>query len=368
MLVGVLVCCWGGIALAWNIATTNPGNSVTAAKLGVVGTPSLVRSPADGASCTSITVSWEAAAEADRYRIERRVEGDWTVLAASHASTSITDTPPAAFADETVVYRITPFYSGSTSWTGEPSTARITCGLGRVDDLALVTRCSAGTLTWSAAEGATRYQVLRSVDMAPFAPVAGDVADTTWVDTTPHAVGANVRYVVRSGDASRTSSKDSNTVTDAGFSPFRILSVTIEDTGTANSVEPGDGVVVKFSEPVDPATPSGTGAETITLARNGVSRGMYLSSSSASVDSSAIAGFSFDRNVAGSGGSVSGTVSWGDGDTTWTWRSTGAVITIARPAWAGTRVGTSSADPAPVTCSDGTTALTETQVVPTGWF
>jgi hypothetical protein len=186
-----------GVAGAWNLSRTNPGNALTAATLGTPGSPASARVPAAGNSCTSFNLTWTAAANADRYRIERRIAGTWTTVAASHTSTNYTDTVAATH--YTVDHRITPLRQG-TSWEGPPVQASATCGVGDVEDLlaTLQPNCLSTVLTWTIPAGANSVVVRRSVNGGAWNTAVATVnaPTATWTDTTQHPAHATVEYLV----------------------------------------------------------------------------------------------------------------------------------------------------------------------------
>lgn len=187
-----------GGAAAWNvIAPENPGNSLTAADIGAPGSPASARVPAAGNSCTSFNLTWTAAAHADRYRVERRISGTWTTVAASHTTTSFTDTVSATH--YTVDHQVTPLRQGTT-WEGDQVIVSATCGVGDVEDLAAVLQpsCLSTVLTWTVPTGATSVRIRRRVDGGAWNTNVANVAapTATWTDTTVHPAHATVDYLV----------------------------------------------------------------------------------------------------------------------------------------------------------------------------
>src|SRR5687768_892881 len=105
-MLAVAFACLGmvGAAWAWSTLQANPGNAVAAAKVGAVSSVEATTSN----RCGSVALTWPTASSADRYRVEvRRQDGSWQVLAASHTTTSFTDT--SGYANRRVEWRITPF-------------------------------------------------------------------------------------------------------------------------------------------------------------------------------------------------------------------------------------------------------------------
>lgn len=362
----VIVAC--GAALAWTVGTTNPDNALTAATLGTPGTPSLSRTPTTGASCTSVALTWTGAAGADRYLVEKNLTGAWTTLAASHTTTSITDTPTTAYTNLTVEYRITPRLASSTDWSGTPRMAEVTCGVGDVDDLVLTSTCSSNVLTWGAQPGATRYDVYRSIGTGAFSLVGSNVTGTTWTDTTAHPVGSKLSYYVR-GDATGGTAPASNTVVNDAFDPFRVTDVTFTNTGAANSLNAGDRVAITFSQPSNGTTPSGTNSTSLYVRVSGGTRGVYFASNAASAASSGIGVGVFSANISGTNAAHAGTASWNAAKTTWTWtRGAGTAAPYSQPAWSSFTIGTRAANPARVKCSDGSVMSAASTPTANGWF
>jgi hypothetical protein len=357
-------------ALAWTAGTTNPGNSITAGTLGTPGTPSFTRNPSTGTTCNSITVSWTAATNADRYKVERKLQGTWSTLAASHTTNSYTDTPGTSYTHLTITYRITPLYSGSANWTGPTSQSSITCGIGDVDDLGVTAgTCGKPVLSWSAAVGATQYDVYRSINGAAYATFTGstNVAATTFTDTglpaSGAATGQNVSYRVRSDDGVTNSTVDSNTAAIASYAPFRITAINI--TSNANgSVNQNETLDVTFSEAADTTT-GGIGAQSIFPQRNGASKGFYFASGTAATASSSIASFTITNAPTGGNVAIAGNATW-PSSTHWLWtRQLAAAVATSAPTFGAQSVGSSASR---VKCSDGTTTLLASSTTPTGWF
>jgi len=373
----VLVVLAAGVALAWTSSTTNPGNSVTAVTLSTAGTPLLGRTPAAGITCTSVNLSWTASPEADRYMIERDQSGVWTTLVASHTTTSYTDTPGTPFTHYTIKYRITPKLSTSMNWVGPSTTAAITCGIGDVDDLAISAEtCNDVTLTWTAAAGATRYDVWRSINGVAFTAVAAgaNLGVLTYNDVNvPATAGQSVRYLIRTDDGMVQSTVDGNIATVASFNPFRLLSVSVNNTGAANSVNAGDNVVLTFSKASNGVAPAGTNSTNIFVQTTGGSRGLWFASGAASAANAAIGGDRFAANITGTSQAMAGTAAWSNGNTTWTWnRVIATAIPLSNPAGWGTfspsTRTTGATNPSPIKCSNGSLLTATSAPIETGWF
>jgi hypothetical protein len=361
----VVVILCSSVALAWSISTNNPGNAITAATLGSPGTPTFTPSGVSPA-CTSILVSWTAAANANRYKVERTTLGVTTTLAASHTTTSYSDTPGTAFSDQVVSYRITPLYSGSASWTGPVATASYTCGIGEITNVALTTTCNRHVLTWAAASNAVRYDVYRKDGAAAFAQVQADVTGLTWTDSGPFTTGVDYQYKVFGDDGSRDSARDSNIVADAPFNPFRITSVAIVANGS-DTIDSGESIVVTFSEPTDGVAPT-SNATTVETKRTNP-RGIYVAASGPTVGATSMVYIATGApNYADH--TVTGTSGWNAAKTVWTWTSNVGPLTTVTESWnADVTLGTAnSTSSSTVVCSDGSTVPVATGFTPTGNF
>lgn len=352
------------VALAWTSSTSNPSNSVSTLTLGTPGSPSATPVPATGA-CTSVTVSWTTAANADRYRVEANASGSWVTLAASHATTSYSDT--TGYTNRTIEYRVTPLLAG-TSWEGTPATVEATCGIGDVDDAVASNTCNTGTVSWSAVAGANNYDVQRRVNGGGWTSLVTNTAATSYNDTGVTTAGALVEYQVRAGSGG-TNGNWGNTASVSDFG-FYVTAISFSNSGTANSVNAGDRVALTFSKASNGTTPSGTNATSIYVRVNTAgTRGVYFASGSAAVASTAIGQAVFGANITGTSQAFTGTTAWSGGDKVWTWtRAAGAAVAESAPTWGAFNVGTSAANPARVVCSDGTSRLLASTVTPTGWF
>lgn len=347
----VLVAC-ASVALAWTIGTTNPGNAITAASLGSAGTPTTTRTPTTGATCTSIVVSWAAAANADRYRVEADAAGSWTTLAASHATTSFTDT--TGYTNRAITYRITPLTSSSANWSGPSTTVEIACGIGDIDDLAVTNPCSSSQLTWSFPPGATNVDIERSVNGgSSWTTVASNQTGTSYKDTTVLSDGVTAQYRVRGGSGT-TNGNYSNVASVVDWTAFRIDSIAIANSGTLGTLNPGDTITVTFTKP---ALDTSVTKTTIRTVATGGSRGLWLPASSASAANTDIASVAASNNFYGTTAGYSGTTAWNGTDTTWTWTSTSSGSTMGGTLSGTAALGTSTSR---VKCAADSTTITAT--------
>lgn len=348
-----------GIALAWSIGTSHPGNSITALSIGAATSASAVPTPTTG-TCTSVTVTWDAATDADRYRVEKSTDGTWATMAASHSTTSITDT--TTYTNLTIDYRITPLLS-ATAWEGPPATTSATCGVGDVKDLVATHGCNDVALTWSAVAGASRYEVWRSVNGGPFAALSTNVSTTGYTDTSAYTAGDELAYYVVPRLAGGAGNQ-SNTATVAAWDRFRVTSVVLNDAGGGDpvSLAPGDQVVVSFSKPVQPGTAT---QSTIVASNAGGSRGVYLAAGGASAGATDIGSLRTSSGFVNNGGTFSGDVSWNAARTTWTWTANVGSPNVMDAALTGSwSLGTSATR---ARCAgDGTTPLADTAPVVSG--
>ncbi len=145
-----------------------------------------------------ITVSWPAAANAERYVVARQVSDStsWTVLDSNVTETSFQDT--TAEAGKAYRYRVRA-YNGSLSGNAANS-AYVTALAPKPGDIVSVTAAaSAGkiTVSWPAADYAQRYAVARQVSgSSSWTVLDSNVTETSFQDTTAEA-GKAYRYRVR---------------------------------------------------------------------------------------------------------------------------------------------------------------------------
>ncbi|MCB0878840.1 MAG: hypothetical protein KDC46_07655 [Thermoleophilia bacterium] len=307
------------VSLAWNSSSSNPSNTVVA---GTVGSPtSLAATPTPSSAqprCTSVDLNWGAAPLADDRRIEvKTAKSSWSVLAASHGSTTYTDSNN--YRNYTVTWRVTPVRAG-TSWEGPDAQVTLTCGLGEVLDLTVTNDCSTSELAWTAAVNATEYEVQRKIPPASWSTIATAVTTTSYSDPTVHPAGSRVRYRVRPSDGS-SNGRWSSVATIDSWDEFRVVSIVATNGGTANTRDSGDTIQMTFSKPVDTTTMTTT---SVVTRRNGNPRGLFLPATSAATGSTEVGQVDTSNNFFGGNATLAGTVAWSAADTVWTWTSTGA--------------------------------------------
>jgi hypothetical protein len=211
------------------------------------------------------------------------------------------------------------------------------------------------------------YDIWRSINGAGFVSAATNIAALTWNDTTRTA-GQSVRYYVVPNNAGGTNGQNSNTTTAVTVG-FVITGIAFTNTGTANSVNPGDQVAVTFSKASNGLTPAGTNSTSIFIKATTGSRGVYFASALAAKASTAIARKAFGANITGTSQAFTGSAAWDGTNTVWTWtRGVGASVAESAPTWGAITVGTSGANPSRVRCNNGATFLSVSTVTPTGWF
>ena len=218
----------------------------------VLGQPAIPQGvTAAGAGDNAIDVSWQAAANADQYRVLRSLTagGPYTAVATvPGAQLSYHDTPVSGVATYFYVVRaVQGCESGSSaeaqaSTTGPCAVGPTFPGLASVQNAA--TSTCALNLTWTAATtrcgGSVTYYVHRSAT-APFIPVPGNLlvsglAGTSFSDHDALANGGTYSYIVRAVDAGN-GADDGNavamTATPTGVNSFGTWSDDAGDTGTA---------------------------------------------------------------------------------------------------------------------------------------
>jgi hypothetical protein len=346
---------------SWIEQAANSPNGVDATSVGNVGTASAAAAHTSNANslcqANSITITWTSATNATSYLVEKQLNGgSWqTVNADTGDVTSITD-PGSYSSNELVAYRVIGLLGG-TSWTSmTPAvTNSLQCG---VVDLTATQPCNSVVLDWSAAEGATTYDIWRSEDGgANWGLVTSDVAATTYTVTTSHTTGTDVRYRVVPGYDTTTPNYASNSnetpqLTAAGgtgWQAFRVLSVTVADALTLGTLKAGDTVTTTFSKPV---LTSSVALATSIRTRKGNNH-LYLA---ASTNSDSEIGDVSTTSIYGTTANYGGTATWTNGDTTLVWTSTGTGTTQSADLSTSTGWSASST----VTCADGTTTLAST--------
>jgi len=218
----------------------------------VLGQPAIPQGvAAAGAGDNAIDVSWQAAANADQYRVLRSLTagGPYTVVATvPGAQLSYHDTPVSGIATYFYVVRaVQGCDSGSSaeaqgSTTGPCAVGPTFSGLASVQNAA--TSTCALNLTWPVATtrcgGSVTYRVHRSAT-APLIPSAGNLlvsglSGTSFVDHDALANGASYSYMVRAVDAGN-GADDGNavavTATPTGVNGFGTWSDNAGDTGAA---------------------------------------------------------------------------------------------------------------------------------------
>ena len=362
---GVAIATWGG-------SSSNPGNALVAGTIGAAGG---VNATDGGGVCATVNVSWTAGAGATGYRVEAKTaNGAYVVRNADVGNVTNWADTGGGFTNREVTYRITALYAGS-SWEGTPAvdSTPLTCNVGEVDDLAATNACNDTDLTWSAATGATVYDVWRKVGAGAWTEIVTDQAGLTYSDPTVHAAGSTVQYYIVPGSAAGAGNNGNsgNTASIANWDTFKVNSVVVNNTGTANSVNLNDNIVVTFNKAALNTTPSGTNSTSIYIQRNatGGTRGLYLSAGTPATASSAIGWFRFTANITGTSRVVTGATAWSAGDTVWTWtRNNATAYAFGTPTYSTWTTGTSAANPARIKCSDNVGTLTTSTPTVSGWF
>ncbi len=218
----------------------------------VLGQPAIPQGVAAvGSGDNAIDVSWQAAVNADQYRVLRSLTagGPYAVVATvPGAQLSYHDTPVSGIATYFYVVRAV---QGCDSGNSAEAPAATTgpCGVGPAfPGLASVQNAAASTcalnLTWPAATtrcgGGVTYRVHRSTT-SPLVPGPGNLlvsglGGTSFVDHDALANGGSYAYVVRAVDAGN-GADDGNTVTvtatPTGVNSFGTWSDNAGDIGTA---------------------------------------------------------------------------------------------------------------------------------------
>jgi hypothetical protein len=338
-LVVVMLAASAGAAWAWSTVTTNPGNAITGAVLGAPSALATARTPATGNTCTNVDVTWTAAPNADRYLVERQIDGGaWVELATSHATTTYSDA--TGFTNAFVTWRITPRRSGSTSWQGTPATVSRSCGFGNVTDFVVTNPCNSTLLTWTAPPGATEFDIRRQVNGGGWsAELVANQAATTWTDTTAHPIGALVEYQVRPGSGG----VDGDWSTASGVSNwdvFRVTSVTFGNTGLEGTYEPGDTVTMVFSKPVATTTMT---MNTVRTRNTGGGGNVYIPGDGNNAGATEGGLYAVAAGFFSNTATITGATAWSNSDRTWTWTGVGAAtVTMAGSLTGAWSVGTSA--------------------------
>lgn len=317
----------GGVAWAAFTSSTTATQSLATLLLANPASSTATITTQGPTACTAITVSWPAAANADAYRVQVREDGGgWSdVVTETGAVTSIVDSATHSHVD--VEYRVYSRDAGS-DWEGTtPAMSNlVTCGVAPVDDLAATNPCSSTTLTWTAPNGANRYDIRRRVNAGTWSTLVTDQVTVGYSDATQHALGAVVEYQVRPG----TATVDGNwtaSATIASWSPFRVQSIVVANAGAGavlGTLNAGDTVTVNFSKPIQRAS---LPAASVRTDKTGGAGGFYpgsAASTTATVGKTAFSAF-------GTTGTYAGTIAWTNADASWTWTSTvaGSTMTAA---------------------------------------
>ena len=168
------------------------------------GIPADVAMTAAKAEAESVTVTWEAAANAVTYTVYRKAAGDkgWSIIARNVSDTSYVDT--AVKAGETYTYTVRGVAangkttSKSYDHTGVTATAYSASAV-PADVTMTAAKANVGsiTVTWEAAEGAKTYTVYRkAAGDKGWSIVGRSVSGTSYTDTAV-AVGTPYTYTVR---------------------------------------------------------------------------------------------------------------------------------------------------------------------------
>lgn len=296
--------------------------------------------------CSTVGVGWGAATNANSYRVQARTaNGAWTDVSSETGNvTAFTDT--TGYANRTMQWRVTSRRNGTTWESVTPATsARLTCGIGEVSDLAAANSCSASALTWSAAPNATSYGVQRQVNGGAWSTVASGLTSPGWSDPASFTPGDVVAYQVR-GAIGATNGNWSNVASVASWNDFRATSVVVSNSGTLGTLNAGDSIAVTFSRPV--TTSSVTSGATIRVVRNGASPRLYLGWDGTAGQ---VGQATPTANIFGATANYAGTATWSAGNTVLTWTSTGAGTTMSAALDGAWTVGTTA------TCAGDGTAM-----------
>jgi hypothetical protein len=327
-----------------------------------------------GCRATGLTVvhdcdavlTWDATPSATTYdwRYSTNGGGTWTTTSniTGTTATLTTSLTPGA----TVLFQVRPGVGTTIDghWTASEQVDDWGC---EVDTVNLVPGCANATLTWTTSSNATSYDTQYSTNGGgTWTNGLTNSAALSWNNTATLTQGATVLHRVRPGIGTASDGKwsDPLQVDDWGF---HVVSVQFVNTGTANSLNAGDRVVVTFNRASNGTTPSGTNATSIHIRTGTGTRGVYLS---ANGTNSAIGRVPFTANISGANTTYTGTAAWSAGNTVWTWtRAAGAAAAHSAPAFTTTfTAGTSAANPARVKCSNGTTNLSTSTFSVSGWF
>jgi hypothetical protein len=312
----------GGVAWAAFTSAATASQTFATLQLGNPASATATITASSASACTSVTVAWPAAASADTYRVQVRENGGaWgDLVTETGAVTSYVDATTHTHAD--VDYRV---YSrdASSDWEGATpaATSTITCGVAAIDDASATNPCSSSTITWSAPNGANRYDVRRRVNGGSWsANLVSDQLARTYSDPTVHALGAVVEYQVRPGTAT-VDGTWSSSATIASWTPFRVQSIVVANSATLGTLNAGDTISIAFSKPVLASSLTST---SVRADNGGADRGFYpgsTASTTAGPGKSAFSSFGATANYAG-------TVGWSNANATWTWTSSVAGTTM----------------------------------------
>ena len=153
-------------------------------------------------TCDSVTVSWGAVAGATLYDVERKdngcAGGGWATVATDVGATSFDDSGLAA--NSTYSYRITAKNACGNSGPGSCASTTTLQTVGTPSGLTATGTCAGIDLAWSAASGATSYDILRGDSCGNVVVIDTGVVGTTYTDTTA-AAGTPYSYTVRGVNA-----------------------------------------------------------------------------------------------------------------------------------------------------------------------
>lgn len=298
--------------------------------------------------CSTVALVWSAAPGATAYRIEVQVAGGaWTPLTTVAAVTAHTDTT-AGRQGTTVTYRVFARHAASGWESANPAvTTALACGIQTVTDLAVTNPCSSTALTWSAPAGTNRYDVQRRVNGGAWTVLVNDQAATTYTDATVHVANAVVEYQVRSG-VNTTNGLWSASRSVASWQPFRVVSVSIGNSGVLGTLNAGDTITVNFSKPVARTSVAGS----VAVDHAGGDRGLYLGTGT--VGTGGIGRILPATATFGATVTYAGNVTWSNADATWTWSPTAGGTTMSAALGAS---DTFTAGTGARCAADGTSAL-----------
>ncbi|MCC6358795.1 MAG: S8 family serine peptidase, partial [Phycisphaerales bacterium] len=166
-------------------------------------------SATDGTSCSSVTVSWNAAAGASSYGVYRGANSDGSDagLIGTASASPFADTTAAAgatyfyFVDATNACGTSGLSAGNQGSINSAGPAGVPTGVTATD----ATSCASTTISWTAAANATSYQIWRNTtnNSATATQIATDSASP--YDDTTGTAGTTYYYWVRGTNVCSTS-------------------------------------------------------------------------------------------------------------------------------------------------------------------